>query len=187
MYETLYMCKILVPAVRFGAYFKMYTPCCCSLWSASHKRCLKANVGCFESVAWISLVEFWIPSWVAQMLNGFQMCIKNYISQWTLGCSVCCGEVWVWKANKTVLQICFLPYTLDYMCEVRKQVQEPRQCFSTKALVQIRYRLSEWVLKHTVIFKCMLGASEPNRVWPVACRSNWAQASLSVITINVVQ
>ena len=75
-----------------------------------------------------------MPSWVAQMLNGFQMCIKNHVSQWTPGYSVCCGEGWVWKANKLVDQIFFLLYTLDYMCEVRKQVQAPRQCFSTKTL-----------------------------------------------------
>jgi len=105
-YKILYLCKILVPAVRFGACFKMYTP---SLWSTSLKRCLKANVACcFENVAWISLDEFWIPSWVAQMLNGFQMCIKNHVSQRTPGYSVCCGEGWVWKANKLVVQIYFL-------------------------------------------------------------------------------
>ena len=97
-YKILYMCRILVPAVRFGAYFKMCTPCCCSVWSTSHKRCLKANVARFcENVAWISLDEFWMPSWVDQVLNGLQMCIKIHISQWTLGYSICCGEGWVWK------------------------------------------------------------------------------------------
>jgi hypothetical protein len=182
------MCRILVPAVRFGAYFKMYTPCCHSLCSTSCKMCLKANVGCcFENVAWISLDEFWMPSWVTQMLNGFQMCIKNHISQWTLGYSVCCGEGWVWKAHKLVVQICFLLYTLYYMCEVGKQYKGLDNVLAQKKLVHIRYRISKEVLKHTVRFKCMLGVSAPERVWPVACRSSWAKASLSVITINVVQ
>ena len=143
-YKILYMCRILVPVVRFGAYFKMYTPCCRSVWSTSRKRCLKANVARFcENVAWIPLDEFWMPSWVAQVLNGFQMCIKNHISQWTLGYSVCCGEGWVWKDDKLIVQICFLPYILYYMYEVRKQVQDLDSVLVQKTLVQIRYRISK--------------------------------------------
>lgn len=190
-YKILYMCKILVPAVRFGACFKVYSSCCCSLWSSSLKRCLKTNVACcFKNVAWISMDEFWMPSWVTQMLNGFQICIKNHVSQGILGYSVCCGEGCVWKANKLVIQICFLLYTLDYMCEVRKQVQGPRQCFSTKTIVHFRIRLSKEVLKYILRLKCtrvcweLLHLTEFD-LWHVGPAE--PRLTLSVITINVVQ